>query len=77
VPWKPRWICWLVSQPSRPGTENFCFSAFVAEPAEAMPTSVISTQKMTTMRLCARTQRVREAMTVPFVVSADDDLYHK
>ena len=45
-------------QPSLPGTENFCLSALVAEPAEAMPTRVRTTQKVTTMRLCASTQRV-------------------
>src|SRR5438128_6868567 len=58
VPWKLRAICWLVTHPSLPGTENFCFSAFVADPAEAIPTSVIRTQKQTTSRLCASTTRV-------------------
>src|SRR2546429_71729 len=58
VPWKLRAIRWLVTHPSLPGTENFCFSAFVAEPAEAAPTSVSTTQKQTTSRLCASTTRV-------------------
>jgi hypothetical protein len=31
VPWKSRAICSFVIQPSLPGTENFCLSAFVAE----------------------------------------------
>ncbi len=59
-----RWICSLVTQPSLPGTENFCLSALVADPAEAMPTRVRTTQKMTTMRLCARTQRVSGAILI-------------
>src|SRR4029077_8217524 len=58
VPWKSCAICWLVTQPSLPGTENFCFSALVADPAEATPTSVSTTQKQTTSRLCASTARV-------------------
>ena len=58
VPLKWCWICWFVTQPSLPGTENFCLRALVAGPAEAMPTSVRITQKMTTTRLCASTQRV-------------------
>ena len=64
VPWKSRTICWFVTQPSFPGTENFCLSALVAEPAEAMPISVSRTQKTTTMRLCARTQRVSGAIPI-------------
>jgi hypothetical protein len=40
-------------------------SAFVADPAEAMPIKVKRTQKTTTMRLWARTQRVTDAMRFP------------
>jgi hypothetical protein len=72
VPWKSRAIRWLVTQPSLPGTENFCFSALLAVPEEAMPTRVSTTQKMTTVRLWARTQRVSDAMCAPsfaFVVT--------
>ena len=37
VPRKARAMAMLVVQPSLPGTENFCFSALVADPADAMP----------------------------------------
>src|SRR5207247_8093832 len=77
VPRNSRAICWLVTQPSLPGTENFCLSAFVAEPAEATPTRVTITQTTTMMRLCDRTQRVSGCMVAPCVVSVCDDLYHK
>ncbi len=44
-------ISWLVSQPSRPGTENFWSSASEAGPAAARPTSVSTTQPRATSRL--------------------------
>ena len=65
VPRNSRAICWLVSHPSLPGTENFCLSAFVAEPAEAIPTRVTTSQNPTTMRLCASTQRVILSISAP------------
>ena len=63
VPPKRPAIAMLVSQPSLPGTENFWSRAFVAEFADAIPTSVSTSQKTATVRLCARTQRVTEDMT--------------
>src|SRR5215207_3048846 len=48
----------LVSQPSLSGTENSGFSASVAGPAAAAPATVRTIHAATTMRLCARTQRV-------------------
>ena len=44
-------ISWLVSQPSRPGTENFWSRASDAGPAAPMPTSVSTTQARATRRL--------------------------
>ena len=62
--WKSRLICSFVTQPSLPGTEIFCLRALVADPAEAIPTRVRTTQKTTTMRLWARTQRVSCAILI-------------
>ena len=50
----------LVSQPSLLGTENSGSSASVAGPDAATPAIVRTTQASTTVRLCARTQRVSE-----------------
>src|SRR5215207_4169856 len=58
----------LVSQPSRPGTENFWSIAFVAAPEVAMPTTVTTIQRAAIRRRCASTQRVKVAIT---------RLYHK
>ena len=58
--WKTRSIPALVVKPSRPGTENCVLNDFVEDPTVAMPTTVTSTQNDTTMRLCARTQRVTD-----------------
>ena len=55
-------IARLVFQPSLPGTEKRCFSALVAGPAAAIPATVRTSQKTTTVRLCERTQRVSEDM---------------
>ena len=55
-----RAIATFVSQPSLLGTENSGSSASVAGPAAAMPAMVRTTQVSTTVRLCARTQRVSE-----------------
>src|SRR3954469_4764161 len=52
----------LVSQPSLFGTENSGSSAREAGPAAAMPAMVSASQDRATMRLWARTQRVRADM---------------
>ena len=59
----PRYCCaivWFVSQPSLLGTENSGSSASVAGPAATTPAMVRKIQPRTTVRLCARTQRVSE-----------------
>jgi len=50
----------LVTNPSRPGTENCLLNDWVDDPTLAIPTTVTSTQKDATMRLCARTHRVTD-----------------
>jgi hypothetical protein len=80
----------LVTQPSLPGTENLCLSAFVADWADTMPTRVSTNQNTTTMRLCASTQRVSDVIACSFPRqhrgvsiasqhndSVQNDLYHK
>ncbi len=62
VPLKWWAIRWLVIHASLPGTENFCLRALVAEPAEAMPMSVSTSQNTTTLRLCASTQCVKRVI---------------
>src|SRR5919201_3205897 len=52
-------ICWLVSQPSRPGTENFWFIALVALLTVAIPTIVSTSQIATTRRRWRSIQRVK------------------
>src|SRR4051812_16171720 len=69
VPWKVAAISLFASQPSLPGTENFCCSALVAAPDVAPPTSVKTIQKPITRRLWRRTQSV--------TVEIMNDLYHK
>ena len=51
VPWKCSAIATFVSQPSLPGTENFWSIAFVAEFADAIPTTVSTTQNNVTSAL--------------------------
>src|SRR5215208_921515 len=53
----------FVSQPSLFGTENSGSRASVAGPAAMRPAMVRTTQVSTTVRLCARTQRVSEDKT--------------
>ncbi len=48
----------LVWKPSRPGTLNSVLNDLVACPTVAIPTTVTRIQKVATMRLWARTQRV-------------------
>ena len=55
----------FVSQPSLLGTENSGSSASVAGPDAATPAMVSTTQASTTVRLCARTQRVSEDNCLP------------
>src|SRR5437763_14930202 len=72
-------MAWLVFQPSLPGTENSCLSARVAGPAAMIPAIVRTTHESVTMRLCFRTQRVREATALPpaAIQLRADNLYHK
>src|SRR3954469_12232595 len=69
----------LACQPSLPGTENSCLSAREAGPAAAMPATVATTQKATTMRWGARTQRVSEDTATSENRSPEgfNHLYHK
>src|SRR5919197_3083594 len=57
-----RWMSWLVSQPSRPGTLKRWSSAEEAGPAAQMPTIVSRSQPSATKRLCWRTRRVRRCI---------------
>ena len=52
----------LVTNPSRPGTENFLLNDSVDDPTVAIPTIVTRIQNAATMRLCASTQRVIEVI---------------
>src|SRR4051812_15079220 len=72
-------MAWLVCQPSLPGTENSCLRALEAGPAAAMPATVRTSQKATTMRLWARTHRVSEDMATSGRggIESVNHLYHK
>ena len=67
--WKIRAIRSLVTNPSRPGTENCLLNDWVDDPTVAIPTSVTRIQNDATMRLCARTQRVIDPIMLAHLIS--------